>query len=96
MILQITRKELRPIKPVDENSTDDNTETIIINETIDGIERTYFEQYGDRHQDTEHLYNYFVLANRQHPEYVLDILDTNLIRAFLLNDNGKTIQVLKK
>lgn len=91
MILKTYRKEQRPTSP---ECTE--TETIMISETIDGIEKMSCEQFGDRYQDTKHKYVTLHCPQREQETLSLDLYDDDLISAYLMAESGQTIEVLKR
>lgn len=71
-------------------------EAVFIHEIIDGIERVSDRTYGERRQDMKQNCIECFTPRKDNESFIIDLEDENLINAFLMNDNGKTLQVLKK
>ena len=91
MILKLYKREQQQISP-DCNAT----ETIMVTETIDKIDRVSIKEFGDRHQDSEHKYVYFSSDNGANCGFSIDLYDEDLVSAYLMNDCGQTVEVLKR
>lgn len=91
MILKIYKREQQQMSP-DSNAT----ETIMVTETIDKIDRVSTREFGDRRQDNEHKYIYFSSDNGVNWDFSIDIYDEDLVSAYLMNDRGQTVEVLKR
>lgn len=91
MILKTYRKQMEFTEP---DSTE--KEAVFIHEMIDGIERVSDRTYGKKCQDIKHNYMECFTPRKDVESFTIDLEDENLISAFIMNDNGKTLKVLKK
>ena len=91
MILKIYKKEQQQLSP-----DSDETETIMVTETIDKIDRVSIREFGDRQQDSEHKYVYFSSDTGVNWGFSIDLYDEDLVSAYLMNDRGQTVEVLKR
>ena len=91
MILKIYKREQQQVSP-----DSDATETIMATETIDKIDRVSTREFGDRHQDSEHKYVYFGSDTVVNFGFSIDLYDVDLVSAYLMNDRGQTVEVLKR
>ena len=91
MILKVYKREQQQLSP-----DSDATETIMVTETIDKIDRVSIREFGDRHQDSEHKYIYFSSDSGVNLGFSIDLYDEDLVSAYLMNDRGQTVEVLKR
>ena len=91
MILKIYKRYQQQVWP-----DSDATETIMVTETIDKIDRVNIREFGDRHQDSEHKYIYFSYDSGVNWGFSIDLYDEDLVSAYLMNDLGQTVEVLKR
>ena len=91
MILKIYKREQQQASP-----DSDATEAIMVTETIDKIDRVSIREFGDRHQDSEHKYVYFSSDSGVNRSFSIDIYDEDLVSAYLMNDCGQTVEIMKR
>ena len=91
MILKIYKREQQQVSP-----DSDATEAIMVTETIDKIDRVSTREFGDRYQDKEHKYVYFSSDTGVNCGFSIDLYDEDLVSAYLMNDFGQTVEILKR